>query len=79
MGKGLPKGTKAPIDTKTARRKWFIQIFPAEKFGKTFQEEMVSQLVSMSSKQFWVGLGDIQERIFQNDHSRLVWKINFNS
>ncbi|KAA1112422.1 hypothetical protein PGTUg99_001079 [Puccinia graminis f. sp. tritici] len=70
MGKGLPKGVKAPIDTKTARRNWFIQIFPAEKFGKPFQEEMVSQLVSMSSKQFWVGLGDIQDKIFQNDHSR---------
>ncbi|KAA1077503.1 hypothetical protein PGT21_010342 [Puccinia graminis f. sp. tritici] len=70
LGNGLIKSAIAPIDTKTARQNWFIKMFPAEKFGKTFQEEIVSQLVSMSNRQFWDGLVDIEDKLFQNDHSR---------
>lgn len=62
------------MEARTARENWFKQIFPVEEFGKSFQEQMVSRLVSMSSKHFWAGLGDIQEMIFQNDKSRWVEK-----
>ncbi|KNZ57797.1 hypothetical protein VP01_206g5 [Puccinia sorghi] len=70
LGKGNPKSAKDPMEARTARENWFKQIFPVEEFGKSFQEQMVSRLVSMSSKHFWAGLGDIQEMIFQNDKSR---------
>jgi len=70
LGKGNPKSAKTTVEARTARENWFKQIFPVEEFGKSFQEQMVSRLVSMSSKHFWAGLGDIQEMIFQNDDSR---------
>ncbi|WAR61250.1 hypothetical protein PtB15_13B503 [Puccinia triticina] len=70
IGKGGSKSARIPLDNKTARKDWFRQIFPVEKFGKSFQEQMVSRLASLPSQQFWTGLGDIQEKIFENDESR---------
>jgi hypothetical protein len=68
--KGDVKRAKTSAETRTAREVWFKQIFPVKEFGESFREKMVSRLVSMSSKQFWEGLGDIQEAIFDNDESR---------
>lgn len=70
MEKSTGKTTQTILQAKRTREEWFKKVFPVSKFGKSVQGELVPQLSSMSSKQFWVDLGEIQAKTVVDDNSR---------
>ncbi|EGG00133.1 uncharacterized protein MELLADRAFT_68025 [Melampsora larici-populina 98AG31] len=64
------KKSPTPAEARKARTNWFKQIFPISKFGQELADEVVVKLVEMVSRQFWIGVGAIHNRLVRDDDDK---------
>lgn len=64
------KKAPTPAEARKARTNWFKQIFPISKFGQELADEVVVKLVEMVSRQFWIGVGAIHNRLVRDDDDK---------
>lgn len=64
------KKSPTPAEARKARTNWFKQIFPSSKFGQELANEVVVKLVEMVSRQFWIGVGAIHNRLVRDDDDK---------